>query len=186
MSSCSTHRAFPTLLWILAGCYAPPRGPTLAASRPNVDKTSPHCQMAVAALDAVVKTFDEQPLGLEKACVESLAHPGETIYVDARFTQGTDLVAVAEPTCTYGHYAIRFDWKTFTPSPSTEVVLLLAWNQSATDWRFNAVTEVSNWPKRRPEGMSLSRCGSAFGVLHRGAERWSGRVVPPPRSPDAL
>jgi hypothetical protein len=142
--------------------------------------------MALAALAATIKKFEEQPLGLEQRCVERVATSGGKIYVDARFTEGEQLAAVPESSCTSDRYVVRFDPKAFVPSPSEEVVLLALWTHPPAGWEFNAVVESPNWPSRRPAVMSLSQCGSAFGVLNQSSNGWAATIVMPPRSPDAL
>lgn len=157
-----------------------------ASPRPSVQASSEYCQMALAALAVTVKKFEEQPLGLEVRCVERVATSAGKIYVDARFTKGDQLELVPEPSCTTDRYVIRFDPKAFVPSPTEEVVLLGLWTQPPTGWEFNAVVESPNWPSRRPGTMSLSQCGSAFGVLSHSSNGWGATIVTPPRSPDAL
>lgn len=156
------------------------------APPPPAQVSSVYCQMALAALAASVKKFEEQPLGLEQRCVERVATSGGKIYVDARFTEGEQLASVPQPGCTTDRYVIRFDPKAFVPSPSEEVVLLALWTHPPTGWEFNAVVESPNWPSRRPAIMSLSQCGSAFGVLNHSSSGWAATIVMPPRSPDAL
>jgi hypothetical protein len=176
-------------LFFLTGsldCSSPMQGGPTTSTRPAAPGLSEHCQMALTALNTTVKKFEEQPLGLNRGCVERVASFGGRIYVDARFTKGDRLELSPESSCTTERYMIRLDPTNFVPSPAEEVVLLGLWTNPAGEWEFNAVVEVSNWPSRRPETMSLSQCGSAFGVLRRSSQGWNATIIVPPRSPDAL
>jgi hypothetical protein len=159
---------------------------TRSPAKVDVLKPGEHCQMALVALDAVIKHYSDQPLGLEKTCVDDGAVFNGKVYVDARFTKNRELELVSEPSCTSERYVVRFDHQSFAPSPSKDVVVLILSTNSPPTWRFSAVTEVPDWPKRRPGIVTLSSCGSAFGVLRQVKDRWEATVVPPPRSPEAL
>lgn len=167
-------------------CSAPMEGGPTIPIRPAAQPLSEHCQMALTALNTTIKKFEEQPLGLNKECVERVASFGGRIYVDARFTKGDRLELSSESGCTTERYIVRFDPNKFVPSPAEEVVLLGLWTNPTGEWQFNAVVEAPNWPSRRPDTMSLSQCGSAFGVLRRSGQGWNARIIVPPRSPDAL
>jgi len=163
------------------GCSAT-RVPQAASPAPAGAAASEHCQMALAALDAVVKRWDEQPLGLERACVERVAATHGKIHADARFTIGDQLQMLPEPGCADDRYAVRFGPRSSASSPTPEVVLLTLWSELPAAWDFNAVVDVPTWPTRRPGAMGLPLCGAAFGILRRPADRWLATVLPPPRS----
>lgn len=162
-----------------AGCSHPMQSrPSETAER----QQSAHCDIAAAALRAVVRSFNEQPLGLEKECVEKRAMRDGKIYVDVRFTKGDQLEDVGVPTCQRDKYFIRFGWKSFVPSPTGQVVLLLLLRQSDRELSFNAVTESSDWPSRRPGVFGLSQCGSSFGHVQLENGQWRAVVTNPPES----
>ena len=150
-------------------------------SRPVV---SEYCRIAGAALGAVIKRFDEQPLGLDLTCVNRVASFEGRIYVDARFSRNGEEPAAA-PDCRDERYVIRFDPKSFRPSPADQVVFLSLWSNRGGSWDFNAVVETPDWPHRRPETMSLSECGSAFGRAEKFDDVWKAAVTTPPKSTDA-
>jgi hypothetical protein len=136
--------------------------------------------MAAAILGEVVKTNDEQPFGLERACVEDRAAARGQIYVDARFNRRVDDTAVAQPDCPSGKFLIRFNRDNFVSAPSPGVVLLLVYDgEKGSGMEFNARTENSDWPKNKPGVMSLPACGSAFGVLSKEGSTWKARVTSP-------
>ena len=164
-----------------AGCSHPPQARPAETAR--LQQTS-HCDIAAAALRAVVRSFSEQPLGLEKACVEKRAMRDGKIYVDARFTKGDQLEDVESPTCQRDPYFIRFEWKNFVPSPTGQVVLLLLLRKSDEELTFNAVTDNSDWPSNRPGVFGLSQCGSSFGRVLLENGRWRAEVTQPPKSAD--
>jgi hypothetical protein len=146
----------------------------------NARASSDYCRMAAAILDEVVKTADEQPFGLERACVEDRAESGAHIYVDARFNRKVDHAAVATPDCASGKFLIRFNRDSFVSAPSPGVVLLLVYDgEKGSGIEFSARTENSDWPKNKPGVMSLSACGSAFGVLSEQGNRWRATVTSP-------
>jgi hypothetical protein len=66
--------------------------------------SSDHCRIAVAALDASVRPFSEQPLAMELACVNKLATRDGKIYVDARFTSGQTLEEPNVSICSTDRY----------------------------------------------------------------------------------
>jgi hypothetical protein len=143
---------------------------------------SAHCDIAATALRAIVRSFKEQPLGLEKECVEKRAMRDGRIYVDARFTKGDQLEDVEVPTCQRDQYFIRFGWKNFVPSPTGHVVLLLFLRESDEALSFNALTENSDWPSNRPGVFGLSQCGSTFGRVQLENGRWRAVVTNPAES----
>jgi hypothetical protein len=153
---------------------------------PKTDNREDYCDMAAAALRATVKTFKEQPLGLERACVEARALTNRQIYVDASFSQGSHVEADAEPNCVRDNYVIRFTSTNSDPWPPSEVILLIVAGDGSHDRTFNARMEAADWPTRKPGVVGLSQCGSAYGVLHRSADAWVATIQPPPRSADAL
>jgi hypothetical protein len=153
---------------------------------PKTDNRGDYCDMAAAALRATVKTFKEQPLGLESACVEGRALMNKHIYVDASFSQGSHVEAAAEPNCVRDNYVIRFTSTNPDPWPPSEVILLIVSGDGTHDRTFNARMEAADWPTRKPGILGLSQCGSAYGVLHRSVSGWVGTIQRPPRSADAL
>jgi len=162
-----------------AGCSHPTR------SRPGETpqlQQSTHCDIAATALRAVVRPYREQPLGLEKECVEKRAMRDGRIYVDARFTRDDELEDVEVPTCQSDQYFIRFGWKSFVPSPTGHVILLLFVRKSDADLSFNALTEDSDWPSKPPGVFGLSQCGSSFGRVQLENGRWRAVVTKPPES----
>ena len=174
-----------------AGCstasatIAPP--PATSAAPANGAPTvslSQHCQMAIAALDAVVKRWDEQALALDRACVERVAAAHGRINADARFTIADQLQILTEPECADpgGRFLVRLGPRSSAPSASAEVVLLTMWSDVPAAWDFNAVVDVATWPTRRPGATGLPICGAAFGILRRPADSWVATLVPPPRS----
>jgi hypothetical protein len=110
----------------------------------------------------VVKTADEQPFGLERACVEDRAESGAHIYVDATFNRKVDDAAVAPSDCVSGKFLITVND-----------------GEKGSGIEFTARTENSDWSKNKPGVMSLSACGSAFGVLSEQGNRWRARVTSP-------
>lgn len=166
------------------GCAAP----TAASVHETLAlrQTDDFCPIAVAALDVAIKPFTEGSLAMELACVKEYgAHDGK-IYVDARFTAGNELVGTTAPTCVTDRYAVRFDPYHFQPSPAPAVVLLAFTRHPDGSWDFGVSMERPDWPRRRPETMSLSECYSSFGLVRPTPAGWKAEVVPPPRSPDAL
>jgi hypothetical protein len=147
---------------------------------------SERCQMALAALDAVVKRWDEQPLGLDRACVDRVAASRGKIHADARFTIADQVQILPEAGCANccgdARFAVRFGPSSTAASPTPEVVLLTLWSQLPAAWDFNAVVDVDTWPTRRPGAAGLPVCGAAFGILRRPADAWIATVLPPPRS----
>src|SRR4051812_23570504 len=120
----------PVLMLVatMVACRPPPPVRHPAEAR---DATAPYCQLAIAILDAAVRTYSDQPFGLEQSCVDARARAGRSIYVDARFSRKVDPDVVAQPDCASGPYLIRFNWKAFTPAPSPEVVLLLVYDEES-------------------------------------------------------
>ena len=157
----------------VAGCSRPP-GARVLMNQPRQE--TEHCDIAVAVLRAVVRPFDEQPLGLEKACVQQRAAANSRIYVDARFTQGEHLEDIHASSCQRDEYVIRLDWRNFSPSPAMDVVLLMFLRKDQRNLTFNAVTEDANWPRKAPGVMALSQCGSAFGSVRLGQNGWEAFV----------
>ena len=145
-----------------------------------------YCAMAVAALSETVKSNQEQPYGLEAACVDEMAARAGKIYVDARFDEASDVGAVPIPNCARKNYIVRFDPNHFEPSPATGVVLLLVSEPTPEGREFNARMEEPSWPAKPPGTVALSQCGSAFGVLTGSGSHWTARISPPVRGPDDL
>lgn len=181
----SGERARPMLLVLPllfdTACTTPRasgRGDALAGGPPE------YCRIAGAALGAVIRRFDEQPLGLDLTCVNRVASLDGRVYVDARFSRNGEEPASA-PDCSDERYVIRFDPKAFRPSPADQVVFLSLWSNRGGSWDFNAVVETPDWPHQRPETMSLSECGSAFGRAEKFDGAWKAVVTAPPKSTDA-
>jgi len=142
--------------------------------------------MAFTALKASIRSYADQPLGLENTCIESVASLNGKVYVDARFQRGNELEKPEVPSCEQGQYLIRFDPRSFTPSPTYQVVFL-SFRAGASDFReFDITTDISNWPSRPPGTVGLSPCYSAYGVIHRAAAGWQAEMRQYPKSPDAL
>jgi len=152
----------------------------------RVPPRSAQCEMAFAAVSASIRSHADQPLGLEKACVESVASLEGKVYVDARFNRDLDLEAPDVATCERANYVIRFDWRSFSPSPARQVVFLSFRAGSSDSREFDITTDASNWPARPPGTVGLSPCYSAYGVVHRTAAGWQAEVRQAPKSPDAL
>jgi hypothetical protein len=163
-----------------------------ACSASRTPRTTPltaqYCEMALAVLHAVVRSHGEQPLGLEAACVKARAVAAGKVYVDARFSDGHDLEAVPERSCTRDDFVIRFDYQNFERSPSAEVVLLLVDAPTPGGRAFHVQMEEADWPvKKAKSGMvALSQCRSAVGLLQPSGKRWTALVTAPPRDPDSL
>jgi hypothetical protein len=116
--------------------------------------------MALAALNASIRPYADQ--------------------------QGRDLERPEGPGCERGNYVIRLDPRSFTPSPTYQVVVLF-FGEGASDFReFDITTDTSNWPARPPGTVGLSPCYSAYGVVHRTAAGWQAEMRQVPKSPDAL
>jgi hypothetical protein len=185
-------RSFGSLLLVVivvvagAGCAATTAPAPITAPAAAASASVPEpCQMAIAALDAVIKRWDEQPMVLDRACVERVAGAGGKIHADAHFTIADQLQVLAgAPACTDagGRYVVRLDPRSSAPSASPAVVLLTLWSDVPAAWDFNAVVDVATWPTRRPGASGLPVCGAAFGILRRPAGRWVATAVPPPRS----
>ena len=167
------------ILAAMSGTSCSASAPAGGAHAP--EKAAPdYCQMAHLALDAAVRTYEEQPLGLNLPCVNRVARTGGQVFVDARFSRDQHEPESA-PECSDDRYVIRFDPRSFHPSPAQQVVLLLFSANSTGPWLFNAVVDSSDWPQRRPGTMSLSECGSAFGRLEQTDGGWRATVTMPPR-----
>jgi len=137
-----------------------------------------YCQIAAAILQTTVRSYSEQPSGLERACVEGRARVGSTIYVDARFSRKVDPEVVERSECVTGPYHVRFDWKRFVPAPSPEVVLVLVYDaESGSGTEFNIRMERSTWPQNQPGVMAMSQCGSVFGRLDKADGQWSATAA---------
>lgn len=170
-------------LLFTAACHAHPAAP----ASPSSDLSNPdYCGMALSALRTTVASNDAQPYGLEDVCVRRLASTGGAIFVDARVSERAGGPPIAALGCTSDGFRIRFDPARFEKAPTDGVVLLVISRTPDGAMGFNAVVENADWPSKRPGGMSLSPCGSAFGTIRRTSAGWEATVVPPPRSPDAL
>jgi hypothetical protein len=178
-------RQVMVLVGVASSCASP--APAMVSGRQALKATSSdHCRVAVAALDASVRPFSEQPLAMELACVNKLATRDGKIYVDARFTSGQTLEEPNVSICSTDRYVIRFDWRHFQPSPTDDVVLLLFTDNANGSRSYGVSLEAPDWPRRRPGTVTLSPCYSAFGVVRGSPAGWEAEVTPPPRSPDAL
>jgi hypothetical protein len=178
-SSLLASLCFAPLLACAAASKGPPSPPSGAT---DGARASEHCQMAMSALDAVIKRWNEQPLGLDRACVERVAAVEGRIHADARFTVGDQLQVLDEPGCADQRFTVRFGPASSQASPTSQVVLLTLWSQLPAAWDFNAVVDVPTWPTRRPGTSGLPVCGAAFGILRRPGDSWVATLVPPPRS----
>lgn len=155
---------------------------TRRPASPTTEQRSLHCDIAAAALRALVRPNREQPLGLEKECVEKRTMRDGRIYVDARFTNGEQLEDTEVSSCERDQYLIRFDWKGFVPSPTGHVVLLLFNRKSDGELTFNAVTEDSDWPGKASGVFGLSQCGASFGNVQLESGRWRAQLTMPPQA----
>lgn len=156
---------------------APPLAPEISR-QPPFDR----CGVTLAVLDAVIRSNAEQPLGLEKACVEKYASLNGKIYVDVRFVLDGQIESVDEPGCVRGGYQIRFDSHAQVPAPSETVVLLQIDRKTARTVDFNAVTEDRSWRQQHARHVySWSPCLSSSGVATLGGQGW--RAIPKTPSP---
>jgi hypothetical protein len=177
------NRAGLGLLLILAPALAcvhtgVGRDPSAATS------TESHCAVPLAALRETIKPYDNQPDGLEDACVRRRAAFQDRVYVDARFGRQWEKVPIRS--CEVDGYVIRFDFDRYEPSPTGEVVLLLFESQEGETRQFSAAMEESTWPKKKTGKLALSACGSASASVQRSTAGWTARVLPPPSAPDEL
>src|SRR5450432_2228681 len=117
-----------------------------AAARP-LKPDFDYCGMATAALTASIRSFKEQPLGLEDACVSLKASKNGKVYVDARFTSRATLEEPPSRGCAIDRYVVRFDWRHFSASPADGVVLL-SFTDGAPDGArpYSVTVEESDWP----------------------------------------
>lgn len=170
-----------------AACVTSPAAVTDRTDTPARRPAMPaFCRVARLALDAAIRPFDEQPLGLDSRCVGRVATLEGRVQVDARFSRDGGEPEPA-PDCSDDRYVIRFDPSSFRPSSAGNVVLLALWSAGALEaWQFNAIIEAPDWPHRRPGTLSLSECGSAFGTVAATRGEWKAVVTAPPQSPDAL
>lgn len=133
-----------------------------------------------------MRSYADEPLGLEHACVLKRAVASGKVHVDARFTRADQLEAVEIGSCSYDEFVVRFDWKNFTPAPSANVLLLLLLRHDDDHYGFNAVIEEPRWPAKRPGMMAISPCGSAFGRVYREPTGWRAVLTRPPQRGNSL
>jgi hypothetical protein len=146
-----------------------------------------YCGISIVALRAAVTSQEEQPLGLDAACVRQHAGFAGKIYVDARFMKDGALETVSERSCTRDNFIIRFDDEHDTPSPAPGVLFLSVSPQTPAGRDFYVTIEKANWAKRAPTVLAMPPCYPAFGRLDSsGKTGWTGKVVPAPRGPDDL
>jgi hypothetical protein len=169
---------FPLFLVIGLGCCSSSLPQRTTESR--MLTPTGHCDIAIAALHAVVRPAREERFGLDRACVEKSATLGRKIYVDARFWHQERLEEVAAPTCEREGYVIRFDWKNFEPSPAeVGVVVLSLWYRDPALWEFTAAVKDRMWPRDLPEMEERGLCRVAWGAVSRGPSDWQGLVIQP-------
>jgi hypothetical protein len=156
-------------------------------SRSEAGAEIDYCGISIVALQAAVRTQEEQPLGLDPACVRQYAAFAGKIYVDARFMKDGALEAVSEKSCTRDNFIIRFDDEHDTPSPAPGVLFLSVSPQTPAGRDFYVTIEDANWTKRAPAVLAMPPCYPAFGRLNYSAKAgWTAKVVPAPRGPDDL
>lgn len=167
------------------GCASPA---TLRSdTTPRVDSTTEGCDVAASVLRSIVRSNGEEPLGLEKACVERYAARDGVVYVDARISRAGPIENVKAPECRREGFLIRFDSPDLTPSPTDSVVLLDLDRTDATTFEFVAVTEDHLWRQRHARNIySSSPCLSSAGVATRDHDGWrvTPRALDAPRAPD--
>jgi hypothetical protein len=165
----------------LTGCSSPLRSRIADAPR---DQRVERCDTAMAVLGAIVRPHDEQPLGLEKACVEKYAALNGKIYVDARFVRDGQIESLDEPGCQRDGYVIRFDSKTYAPAPTETVVVLHIDRKDPKMFVFNAVTEDRLWHQAHARNVySWSPCFSSSGMATLGPHGWNATPKAPPPAP---
>ena len=155
-------------------------------SRGEADAGIDYCGISIVALRAAVRSQEEQPLGLDAACVRQYAGFAGKIYVDARFMKDGALETVSEKSCTRDNFIIRFDDE-HAPSPAPGVLFLSVSPQTPAGRDFYVTIENANWTKRAPTVLAMPPCYPAFGRLDSsGKTGWTAKVVPAPRGPDDL
>jgi len=148
------------------------RGPETSASA-----AIEPCDVAASVLRSIVKPNEEQPLGLERFCVEKHAARDGIIYVDARVSRAGQIERFSAKECRPEGFSIRFDSPDLTPSPTDSVVLLDLNRTDATTFEFVAVTEDRSWRERHARNIySSSPCLSSSGAATRDHDGW--RVTP--------
>ena len=155
-----------------AGCSTPvpPRAPETPR---NSERPFDRCGVALAVLDAIVRPNAEQPLGLEKACVEKYAALNGRTYVDVRFVLDGQIESVDESGCKRDGYEIRFDSEAQVPPPTETVVVLQIDRSDSNTIEFNALTEDRLWRQQHARHVySWSPCLSALGVATFGPRGW--------------
>ena len=171
-------------IWLLAcglGCVSTVTPGPQTSHRDN--STSEWCDVTTSVLQSIVRSNGEQPLGLEKACVDKYAARDGVVYVDLRVSLAGRIENVKTSDCRRDGFLIRFDSPDLTTSPTDTVVLLDLNRTDATTFEFVAVTEDHRWRQRHAHNLySSSPCLSSSGVATRDRSGWSATPRAPNRS----